>query len=215
MDVDDEELQTLVRRGEVVIGDQDLALLRRTNRIGLALGAVTHLGGGPGLERTTCYDVPLLCVVHPSSGCHFRSAKLMVDLRVTPGASVRDMAPREVRGDRPVELTTTVGTGLTFTVVPSLLGLEARREQVTSRTIYQPTIVTSGKGFARAFWEFRSNPGDRLQPDRELRLLAESPAGAPLLARFNLSATVALDGARQVIPLLRRRADIDQTYQLA
>jgi hypothetical protein len=176
LDVDGTSLDTLVRRGELVIDDLDLALLRHKNRIALALGPVVNLGNEPG-ATTTCYDIPLLCVVHPSPGFHFRSAKLMVDLRPTPGAIVRDMSPRDVRGETPVEITTTVGAGLTFSVVPSALAVDARREQATSRTIYQPTIVTSGKGFARAFWDFRSSPGDHLQPDRELRLMVEMPIG--------------------------------------
>jgi hypothetical protein len=114
-----------------------------------------------------------------------------------------------------VELTTTVGAGLKFSIIPTVVEVDARHEQTSTRSVYRPTIVTSGRGFARAFWDFRSHSGDRLQPERELRLLVETPLDRPLLARFNLSARVSTEGAGRLIPLLRRRAEIDQTYQLA
>ncbi|MFK3984309.1 hypothetical protein ACI2K4_28545 [Micromonospora sp. NPDC050397] len=222
LEVDEADLRTLVRRGEVVIDDRDVALFQHRNRVALALGPVLRMAdGGPAApdgsaaEAVAHYDISLLCVLHPSAGCAFRTARLTVDLRPTDGAVVRDMSPREVLGDNPVEITTTVGAGLRFNVVPAVLEVDARREQASTRSFHRPTIVTSGRGFARAFWDFRSRPGDQLQPDRQLRLLVEAPAGAPLLARFNLTARVSMGGAAQLIPLLRRRTEIDQTYRLA
>ncbi|TDC42237.1 hypothetical protein [Micromonospora sp. KC213] len=216
LQVDDTELTAMVRRGEVVVDDRDVAVLRHRNRIALALGPTRRLHDDKATaDHAVHWDISLLCVLHPSPGCTFRSARLTVDLRPTEAAVVRDMSPREVRGEHPVEITTTVGAGLTFSVVPALLEVDARREQATTRSVYQPTIVSSGRGFARAFWDFRSTGRDELQPDRELRLLVESPAEVPLLARFNLTARVSIDGAGKLVPLLRRRAEIDETYQLA
>lgn len=215
LEIDKDRLHEELRGGGVIIDDRDLSLLQHQNRVALALGPVTHLGHRPGEISVSCYDVPLLCVLHAGAGCHFRSAKLVVDLSATTGALVRDMAPRDVSGDNPVEVTTTVTAGLTFDVVPSVAGAEVKRERSTTRKLYHPRILTSGKGFARAFWDFRSIPGEPLQSDRELRLLVSMPLGGPLLARFNLLAQVSLDGAARIVPLLRRRAEIDQAYRLA
>lgn len=215
LEIDEADLQTMVRRGETVIDDQDIALLQHRNRVALALGPVRRLDEPTAPQAALYCDVPLLCVLHPSDGCVFRTARLTVDLRPTGGALVRDMSPRDVRGDEPMELTTTVTAGLKFSIVPSLVEVDARHEQTSTRSVYRPTIVASGRGFARAFWDFRAHPGDRLQPDRELRLLVEAPHDRPLLASFNLSASVTMGGAGRLIPLLRRRAEIDQTYQLA
>ncbi|WP_330350936.1 hypothetical protein [Streptomyces sp. NBC_00582] len=218
LEVDEADLKAMVRRGEVVVDDHDVALLGHRNRVALALGPVERVTGAPvpelapGLAR---WDISLLCVLHPSPGCTFRRARLTVDLRPTASAIVRDMSPREVQGDQPLEITTTVEAGLKFAVIPSVLEVDARRERASTHNVHEPTVVTSGKGFSRAFWDFRAGDGARLQPDREMRLLVDAPDGAPLLARFNLTATVAVDGAAQLVPLLRRRAEIDQTYRLA
>lgn len=217
LEIDEADLKAMVRRGEVVVEDHDVALLRHRNRVALALGPVERVTDTPAAELDPGFarwDMSLLCVLHPSPGCAFRRARLTVDLRPTVSAVVRDMSPREVQGDQPLEITTTVEAGLKFAVIPSVLEVDTRRERASTRSVHEPTVVTSGRGFSRAFWDFRSS-GGRLQPDREMRLLVDAPAGAPLLARFNLTATVTVDGAAQLIPLLRRRAEIDQTYRLA
>ena len=214
LEIDEDRLREGLRGGEVIIGDRDLSLLQHQNRVALALGPVTHLGRYLDEAGLSCYDIQLLCVLHPGVGCHFRYARLVVDLGNT-GALVRDMAPRDVRGDNPVEVITTVSAGLTFEIVPSVAGAGVKREQSTTRKLYYPRILASGKGFARAFWDFRSIPGEHLHSDRELRLLASAPAGAELWVRFNLLAQVALDRTGSVIPLLRKRAEIGETYRLA
>ncbi|AVV41800.1 MULTISPECIES: hypothetical protein [Streptomyces] len=214
LEIDDAGLLALQRGGETVIDDRDLALFQHRNRIALAHGPVSPLGALPDDLGADHFDIPLLCVVHPSQGCHFRSTRLIVDLKATPGALVRDMAPRDVRGESPVELTTTVSTGMTFEVIAGAGG-EARRERTATRTVYHPQILASGRGFARAFWDFRSTPGEHLHSERELRLLVSAPPGAQLLVRFNLLAQVALEGSGRIIPLLRKRHEIDQTHRLA
>lgn len=207
---DDAETQ----RGNEIVGDQDLSLIGRVNRIALSLGQVVPLG--PTLDGTEVgYDIPLQCVIHPDSGCSFRSAKLVVDLTATPRAVIRDMAPREVRGESPVELTTTVGSGFTLEVVPSVLKGEIKRERSAKQTVHHPVILSSGRGFSRALWDFRSVNDTDLQTERELRLLVSAPPRVQIVARFNLRAQVMLGRAGRLIPLARRKSEIDQTYFLA
>jgi hypothetical protein len=211
LEVDEE---AAMQRGNEVVGDRDVSLLGRVNRIALSLGQVVPLGPTPDATEVG-YDIPLHCVVHPHSGCSFRSAKLVVDLTATPRAVVRDMAPREVRGESPVELTTTVGTGLTLEVVPSVLKGEVKREHSAKQTVHHPIILSSGRGFSRALWDFRSVNDTDLQPERELRLLVTAPPQVRIVARFNLRAQVTLGRAGRLIPLARRKSEIDQTYLLA
>lgn len=213
LEIDEEGLRERLRGGEVIIDDRDLSLLRHQNRIAVALGPVTLVGRDE--QHLRYYDLTLLCVLHPGPGCHFRSARLVVDLRATPGALVRDMAPRDLRGEHPVELTTTVRIGLEYEIIPSVVSGEASREKSTTRKLYYPQILASGKGFARALWDFRSLPGEHLQSDRELRMLVSAPAEGPLLARFNMVAQVSLEGTGRIVPLLRKRTEINEVYPLA
>jgi hypothetical protein len=201
------------QRGNEVVGDNDVTLLGRLNRVALALGSVVSLGHTPE-GADVGYDIPLHCVIHPHTGCHFRSAKLVVDLTATPGTVVRDMAPREVRGENPVEMTTTVGVGLTFDIIPSAIEGELKRERSTRRTVHHPLILSSGRGFARALWDFRSGRDADLHPERELRLVVTAPEGVAVLARFNLRAQVTLGWGERLIPLLRRKSEINETYRL-
>jgi hypothetical protein len=215
LEIDQERLSEARRGGGRIVADQDLPLLQRQNRVALAVGEVQPKGQVPGDAKLICYEVPLRCVLHPAAGCHFREAKLVVDLTATTGARVRDMAPRDVRGDHPVEITTTVSAGLSFEIIPAVVpGVELKRDRSVSRKVYQPEILASGRGFERAVWTFRSIPGEYLHSEREVRLLASTPAGGGLHARFNLRAQVALDGVRAVVPLFRKRAEVDQTYDL-
>jgi hypothetical protein len=212
LETDEERLSEVRRGGGIIVADRDLPLLQYQNRIALAIGEVRHVGHIDC--NVDCYDIPLQCVLHPAAGCRFREAKLVVDLGATPGALVRDMTPRDVRGDHPVEITTTVSAGLTFEILPTAAGMDLKRERSVSRKVYEPEILASGRGFTRAVWDFRSVPGEDLHSEREVRLLASTPAGGKLLARFNLRARVALDGARAVVPLLRKRAELGETYDL-
>lgn len=214
LEIDQERLGEARRGGERIVADQDLPLLQRQNRVALAVGEKPRGRRVPGDPKLICYEIQLRCVLHPAAGCHFREAKLVVDLRATPGARVRDMAPRDVRGDHPVEITTTVSAGLSFEIIPAVPGVELKRDRSVSRKVYQPEILASGRGFERAVWTFRSIPGEYLHSEREVRLLASTPAGGGLHAGFNLRAQVALDGVRAVVPLFRKRAEVDQTYNL-
>ena len=121
LDIDEDRLAEPTR-GDVVLGDKDLTVLRRPNRVALGLGTVRSHGRLPGQPGLSCYDVPLRCVLHPAAGCHFTSARLAVDLnpydKKAPVVLVRDMTPREVKGGDPVEVTTTVSAHLTFDILP-------------------------------------------------------------------------------------------------
>jgi len=212
LDIDEAGLE---RRDEAIVGDKSLRLLMRENRIALAMGQSSRTpktrNGEAGVAH---YDIPLMCVVHSHPECRFRWSRLIVDLSPTREARIRDMAPREVRGDRPVELKTTVGLGLKFETVAKTLGAEVKPTYERSRTVYYPEIVSSGPGFAKGYWDFLALTSDYLHANRELRMLISAPAKAPVLARFSLRAKVKLKGMPGMIPLLARHGEIDETYRL-
>jgi hypothetical protein len=204
-------------RGDVVLGDKDLSILSRPNRVALGLGTVGSRGRLPGQQALSCYDVPLRCVLHAAAGCHFTAARLVVDLNPyggTPVVLVRDMTPREVKGGDPVEVTTTVSAHLTFDIVPHVLSADAGREQSTTRKVHYPQITTSGKGFHKAIWNFTSVPGQHLHAEHEMRLLVSVPEGMKVSAAFNLVAQISPDGMARVIPLFRKREEIGKIYPL-
>lgn len=213
LDINEDRLSESTR-GDVVIGDRDLSIFQRPNRVALGQGTVANHGRLPGQDALICYDIPLQCVLHPAAGCHFVSARLVVDLKPTAGALVRDMTPREIKGDSPVEVTTTVTARLTFDIVPDIVGAEAGRERSTTRKLHYPVIIASGKGFTKAVWDFRSVPGEYLYADREMRLLVSAPDGAELSAQFNLLAKVARDGVAAAVPMFRKRGEVGRTYRL-
>ena len=204
-DVDDEASAELGGE-EVIIGDHDIRLLLRENRIALAKGKSSPVqSNDPGLAY---YDVPLICVVMSHPECRFRWSRLIVDLGQTKEARIRDMSPREVRGDKPVQLTTSVGVGLKFELVESEL------TTTESRTVYYPEIVSAGPGFTKGYWDFLALTSDYLHANRELRLLVSAPVGVPLQARFTLRAKVRYSGIAGKIPLLARSGEINEIYRL-
>jgi hypothetical protein len=90
----------------------------------------------------------------PTPECRFRWSRLIVDLTPTRGAVIRDLEPKEVLGDRPVELMTTIGARLKFQTSLKVLQAEPKLEYATSRTIYYPEIVAVGDGTPKAYWDF-------------------------------------------------------------
>ena len=213
-DVDEQGLESL-RDSEAIVGDTLIPVLLRQNRLALSKGKTllvpTPPGADPGLAY---YDATLSCVVHAHPECQFRWARLVVDLSSTPGARIRDMVPREVRGDRPVELKTTISLGLKFETIAKVIGGEVRPEVSTSRTAYFPEIISSGVNLASGYWDFLSGASEHLHADRELRLLISAPTGALLSARFRLNAKVALRGLPGLIPIFVRTGGIDEAYRL-
>ncbi|WP_067888169.1 hypothetical protein [Nocardia vaccinii] len=194
-----------------IIGDRDIRLLLRRNRIALAKNTAVPVESDDGILG---YDVTLMCAVHSDPRCRFQWSRLTVDLTPTPTARISDMVPREVVDERPVELTTTVGLGMKFTVASNALGADLSPQYSQKRTVYYPQIVSSGTGFTRGYWDFLTLDNRYLHADRELRLLVTSPPDEPLNVRFQLRAKVKLAGVAGVIPLLARTGAIDETYRL-
>ena len=199
-----------------ILGDESVRLLMRENRIALARGKSprTLIPDDKGRELAQ-YDVPLLCVVHSHPECRFRWCRLAVKLSPGDGTRVCDMVPREVRGDRPVELKTSIGVGLKYEVAEKLLSAEISPELSHSHTVYYPEIVSSGVGFTTCYWDFLALTSDYLHANRELRLLVRAPASLPVSARFKMRAKVRFAGLGGLVPLLGRSVDIDKFCYLA
>lgn len=208
----DEEARAELGSEEAIISDHNIRLLLRENRIALAKGK-SSLVQSNDLGLAT-YDVPLICVVMSHPECRFRWSRLIVDLSPTKEARIRDMSPQEVRGDKPVELKTSVGANLKFETVGKALSFELAPQIASSRTVYYPEVVSAGPGFSKGYWDFLALTSDYLHANRELRLLITAPFGVPLQARFILRAKVKLAGVAGLIPLLARSGEINEVYRL-
>jgi hypothetical protein len=214
LDLDEDELTA--ERGAAapeIIGDEDVRVLLRKNRIALARGPVATVPSGQ--DGVAAYDVPLSCVVHAHPQCSIQWSRLLVDLSPTDGARISDMAPREVSDDHPVELTTSVGVGLKFEILAKVLSAEIKPEVTRKSTVYLPQIVSSGPGFTRGYWDFLSSGGRFPHVDRHLRLLVTAPAGRALTARLRFQAKVTVRGAARLIPLVAKGKSIDRLHTLA
>ena len=210
-DIDEEA--SLELSDEDIIVDKEIRFLLREYRLALAKGKLSEIQGtNPALAY---YDVPLICVVHADNKCRIRWSRLLVDLSPTKGALICDMFPREVQGDKPIELKTRIGIGLKFETVAKALSAEVSPEYTTSRTVYSPRIVSSGSGFTKGYWDFLSlAANDYLHVNRELRLLVSAPSGVAVRVRFNLRAEVTFDGVAGMLPLLTRSSEINEIYSL-
>ena len=208
--------ESLERAEEAIIGDKDIRLLWRENRMALAKGRPTKVAGGDSAEPGRDYwDVALTCAVQSHPECRFRWSRLIVDLLPTQDGRIRDMDPKRVEGDHPVEIRTTVGAGLAFQTVLKVVEVEPKLEYTKARTLYFPRIVAVGNGLRKGYWDFLALGEEYLHVNKELRLLVSAPTAVPILARFNLQAKVTLTGFAGHIPLLARKEVIDGTYRLA
>lgn len=214
LDVDERSIQRMRRSGESIIGDEQIGLLRHENRIALAKGRTVLIVPRDAEDDDVYYDIRLKCVVQSHPECRFHWSRLKVDFTPTAGALIRDMVPREVRGESPVEIEAKVGVGLTFELLPKVLKADASAEYGRKRTVYYPEIVSSGIDFRMGFWDFLALGGEYLHTDRELRLLLRAPAEAPVYARFDLRAKVKLEGWGGLVPLLARTGKITEMYRL-
>ena len=213
LDLDEDSLIAERDQGApTIIGDRDIRVLLRENRLALSSGAVTPVP--TTADDVAAYDVPLACVVHAHPRCTIHWSRLLVDFSPTAGARISDMSPREVSDTHPVELTTTVGVGLKFQILTKVVSAEVHPELTKKSTVYFPQIVSSGPGFVRGYWDFLSTGGRHLHVDRLLRLLITAPIDRPLQARFQLRARVGIRGLPGVIPLLARGGTIDQVHTL-
>jgi hypothetical protein len=217
LELDEEELQNSERSGNDIaqIADVENNLLWRENRIALSRGICQQIAPPAGTDPSLAYyQTPLLCDVIAHPECRLEWARLVVDLTPTQNAIIRDLFPREVVSDKPVELATKVGIGLKFEVVKAT-ELEVTPEIERSRTVYFPKIVGAGTGTSKATWNFLALGGQYLHVDRELRLLISAPAGRDVVSRLNLRARIRINGIQGFIPLLTRRTpEIDEVFTL-
>lgn len=212
LDLDEAALE---RDVETIIVDEDIRLFLRENRIALVKGnAVQVQSEEAEASKTIYYDIPLFCIIHAHPECRFEWARLVVDLSVTKDARIHDMAPREVRGDKPVELKTTVGIDLKFEVIANILGGDISAEHTTSHTVYYPEIISSGLSSARGYWDFLASKGERVHVDKELRLLVSAPKGHFLQARFKLWSKVRVAGIVGLLPLFVKGNKVNEIYRL-
>lgn len=203
-------------RYRTVIDDETLTVLRRATRLGLAVGDVAHLdvAGDRGADRAW-YDIPLICVVHAHPDTDVRWARLAIDLAVTAGAIIEDMAPADVDGERPVEIETTVGLELKFATLANVVDVELNPTLARKRTIYFPRISAAGTGFNKAYWDFHAGDRAFLHANRELRLLVSAAKGARVDSAITLRAKVAPRGIAGVIPFFTKLGGVDAVHRLA
>ncbi|WP_030243855.1 MULTISPECIES: hypothetical protein [unclassified Streptomyces] len=210
-DVDEEETD---RAATEVIDDATLRLLKRENRVAIAR-APSRRVSAPGQAADRCgHDVPLMFALHAHPECTFAWSRFLVDLSPTPDCVIADMAPREVE-DLPVEVETTVGLDLSFSVAASVVDLSGAPQVGRRRTVYHPMVLASGVGFRKAYWDFYPKAGDYLHSDKELRLLVDAPAGTPVHAAFTVRVKVRFRGLPRLIPLLARTSTTERTVRLA
>jgi hypothetical protein len=207
-DIDEEEADRSLTE---IIDDETLRLLRRENRVALARGPVRRIAGAA--PDRTAYEVPLLFVVHAHPECRFSWSRLMVDLSSTPDCTIADMSPREVQ-DVAVDIETTVGLDLSFSIAAAAVDVGAKPELARKRTVFVPTVLTSGVGFRKAYWDFHAKADDYLHTDKELRLLVDAPTERSVTADLTVRAKVRFRRVSRLIPLLARTARTDARVQL-
>lgn len=201
------------QRGFEAVDEEMIRTVRRETRIGLARGTVQSVvAGEPGRRG---YDIPLICIVQTHPECVVHWSRLVLDLSVTTGARVEDMAPVLVDGEEPMEIETTLGVGLSFDTAVAGIGAELTPQITRRRTVYCPRITSSGIGFPAACWDFRASDREFLHVNEELRLLASAPHGAPLQARVTLRARVAPRGLARVLNLTGKLGVLDVVRRLA
>jgi hypothetical protein len=210
-DIDQEEADRAVTE---VIDDETLSLVRRDNRVALAHAPARVISAPDVAAERSAYDVPLLFVVHAHPDCTFVWSRLIVDLTPTPDCIVSDMSPREVE-DLAVDVETTVGLGLSFSIAAKAVDVGAKPELAKKRTVYFPTVLTSGVGFRKAYWDFLPKAGDYLHTDKELRLLVDAPTETSVLADLTVRAKVRFRGLPRLIPLLARTSQMKARIRLA
>lgn len=195
-----------------VIDDSLISVLRKDTRIGLARGTVSPVSTGDPARAG--FDVPLMCVVHAHPESDVRWARIAIDLAPTAGATVEDMSPQTIAGTVPVEVQTTVGVGLSFSVLSKALGAELKPEVTRKRNVYFPELTSSGPGFHQAYWTFLPGNQPTVHVDRELRLLVSAPNGMPLQANVTIRAKIAPKGVAHLLPFVARIGRSGRTYPL-
>ncbi|MEU5870762.1 hypothetical protein AB0A73_04290 [Glycomyces sp. NPDC047369] len=208
------ELDEAERSGFSTVQERALTLLRRENRLGIAMKPAVRLSSDSVAKGRAAYDVALMMVVHAHPECRFDWARLVVDLSVTPEAVIEDMAPCEVE-EVPVEIETHVGVGLKFTTSIAAANLELKPELSRKQTVFFPTVTASGTGFHKACWDFQAVGDSYLHANRELRLLASARGGESLRAMFLVQARARMKGIRSLIPMTARLGQMAAGIELA
>jgi hypothetical protein len=210
-EIDDEDADRALTE---VIDDETVRLIRRENRVALARAPAEPVSGPGVAPGRRAYQVPLLFVLHAHPECTFSWSRLIVDLGPTPNCVVADMAPRAVE-DVAVEVETKLGLGLSFSIAAAAVDVGATPELARKRTVYFPTLLASGVGFRKAYWDFQAKAGDYLHTDKELRLLVDAPADTSVMADLTVRAKVRFRGFPRLIPLLARTARTGARIRLA
>jgi hypothetical protein len=198
------EIDEESERGGQVRADKDIRVKGRASRLAIGCDPATrHPSDSPALD---VIDFPLRCRAHAHPDCRFRWARVTLDLGSTPGASIRDLSPRNEISDHPVKISTKYHGGLSFAITAVPVHPDVTAERSTEEDVYFPTITVSGVGFSYAIWDFTAVGDAPLIVDRELRLLATVPAAAgEIPARVTLRALVTARGFLGKIPLVGRQ----------
>lgn len=220
---DERERKGLAARGAI------RTVRKRSNRFQLGVAdPVPLLEHWPSEERLTeeidaqldsfefsC--VRLACSFIPDRGCRFVWARMVAELSSpgTGGAGAGpvafDLFPRAI-----VEKTTfrrkyglTPKLSLAFVEASA----EATSEQETIR--YEPRLSVAGLLTNMPTWTFEGLDRSGLVGSSELFLVVKKPKGAPIEARFTVSADVATFAGRVPLRKYRNPALIDKSYLLS
>jgi hypothetical protein len=202
------------RSDAAIVLDKRIALLMRENRIALARGKSALLQSVRG-HRPRILDVTLICTAHSHPECRFHWVRLVVDLKPTPGASIHDMAPREILGDKPVEISTKVGLDMKLEIASKIVITAGGPAFSRTSSVFVPRLLSSGINLSIGYWDFLALDGSYLHVDHDLRILIRTSDEMPIRARFNLQAHVSMAGIAGLIPLLGRGADVERVYTLS
>jgi hypothetical protein len=208
LDPDETNRDELRQASDGVIDDETIRLLRRDNRVGIARGTPSPVSSPAVQPGRSVVDVPLLFALQAHPECVYKWARIVVDLSPTEDAIIADMSPRDVQ-DVAVDVETTIGAGLSLSVVAKAVDVGAKPEVSRKRTVFFPTVTASGTGFRKAYWDFYAKAGDYLHADKELHLLVDAPVNAPVTAGFTVRAKVHFRGLARLIPLLSRTGGVN------
>ena len=108
-----------------------------------------------------------------------------------------------------------MGLDLSFSIAAAAAGVGAKPELAKKRTVFFPTLLTSGVGFRKAYRDSHAKASDYMHTDKELRLLVDAPADTSVMADLTVRAKVRFRGLPRLIPLLARTARTDARIRLA
>lgn len=191
-----------VRGDEPAIIDEEVKLLARETRLGLAILESREYEEA---NRKARY-LSMRCVGDAHPECRIRWLYLAVKFPKGKDIRVEDLAPEEVKSEEPVKITTSYKGGLSLEVLKVKLAPEANIERSTETQAYFSTVRGTGKGFGYANWTFSTPDGMELYVNRDLSLLVSYPPELEeLSATFTLRYRVAVKGFPGLIPLIGRK----------